>query len=89
MKLNIDILMTALLIVFLASFAVMLAYSEIWQLNLSTESSGGPLDLLRARIAFAASCVGIAIGAIMLYLMSTKYAQNEKKQDALPTPTHE
>lgn len=83
MKPNIDVLMTILLVVFIASFAALLIYSGFWQINLSTEGPRAPLDIEHAQVAFVASCVGIASGASMLYLMDTKFTQNERKQDAV------
>ena len=85
MRLNIDSLMVALLAVFVASFAAMLFYGEIWQVNLSTLGSTTPLDIGHAQIAFAFSCVGIPSGAVMLYIMETKFPQDERKQDAVLT----
>jgi hypothetical protein len=88
MKLNIDILMTALLIVFVVSFAAMLLYGEIWQVNLSTQGSRTPLEIGHAQIAFVASCIGIASGASLLYIMTTKFAQDDRRQNADSTSSH-
>ena len=78
MKSNIDLLMTVLLVVFVASFLVFLIYGELWRINLSTEGAAAPLDIGRAQIAFIASCVGIATGASMLYITETRFAKDEK-----------
>lgn len=88
MKLNIDILMTTLLVVFIVSFAAMLIYGEIWQVNLSTQGSRTPLEIGHAQTAFVASCVGIASGASLVYIMATKFSQDEKRQDAVSTSSH-
>jgi len=88
MKLNIDLLMITLLIVFVVSFAFLLVYGEIWQVNLSTQSARTPIDMTHAQIAFAASCTGIASGALILY-MTEKFAQGERKQNAVSPPIHD
>jgi hypothetical protein len=88
MKPNIDVLMTILLVVLVASFAATLIYGEIWQVNLSTQGARAPLDIGHARIAFLASCVGIASGVSMLYIMDTKFAQDVRKQEAVSTSSH-
>lgn len=88
MKLNIDVLMVTLLAVFVVSFVAMLIYGEIWQVNLSTLGATTPLDIGHARIAFAFSCLGIASGSSMLYIMEKKFPQNEKKRDAVSASLH-
>ena len=82
MKPNIDVLMIALLVVFVASFVATLIYGEIWQVNLSTQGARAPLDIGHARIAFLTSCVGIASGVPMLYIMDRKFPQDVRKQEA-------
>jgi hypothetical protein len=80
MKLNIDVLMILLLAVFVVSFIAMLTYGEVWQLNLSTQGVQTPLDIEHVGIAFTFSCMGIASGVSMMYMMETRFSQNERKQ---------
>lgn len=88
MKLNIDVLMTILLVVFVVSFVVLLIYGEFWRINLSTEGARTPLDIGHAQIVFTASCVGIASGVSMLYIMDAKFSQDKRKQEAVSTSPH-
>jgi len=77
------------LVVFVVSFAVMLLYGEIWQVNLSTQGPRTPLDIWRAQVAFVASCFGIVTGSSMLYIMVTKFAQNARKRDTVSKLSHD
>jgi hypothetical protein len=84
MKLNIDVLMIALLIVFIASFAIMIVYGEFWNINLSTESAGAqPPDFEHAQVAFIASCLSIASGASMLYITGKRFSEDKGKEKAV------
>ena len=87
MKLNIDILMATLLVVFVVSFVITLLYGEVWMVNLSTQGSRTPLEIWRVQVAFAAACVGIVTGAAMLYVMATKFGKDATKQVAPSTPS--
>lgn len=85
MKLNIDVLMALLLTFFVVSLVAMLFYGEIWQVNLSTSGASAPIDIAHARIAFVFSIIGIASGAFMLYVMDTKFGQDQEKQGTVST----
>ena len=79
MNININVLMIILLIVLIASFAILIIYGEIWRIDLVwSDSHIERTDHERAQIAFIASCVCIASGASMLYIMETQFSQNEK-----------
>lgn len=80
MNININVLMIILLIVLIASFAILIIYGEIWRIDLVwSDSHIERTDHERAQIAFMASCVCIASGASMLYIMETQFSQNEKE----------
>ena len=79
MKIGIDVLMTVLLAVFIASFAVLMVFGRIWEINLSmADRSIETFDRERAQSTFIASCFCIGSGVSMLFIIEKRFPQSEK-----------
>lgn len=87
MRINIDVIMTILLVVFICGFVAVIVYGEVWRIRLiMTDTRFESFDYGHAQNAFIASCVCIASGAPMLYLFATKFSP-EQKEEKPPTST--
>ena len=81
MKPNMDVLMILLLVIFVASFAAMIIYGEVWRIRLSTtDVQVESVDRERAKNTFILSCISIVSGASMLYIFGTRFAQDGEKR---------
>jgi hypothetical protein len=83
MEINIDALMLVLLITFTASFTALIVYGEIWRIRLPTTDV--PLenfDRGRTQNVFIMSCISVASGASMLYIVETQFPEQEKQKAA-------
>ena len=91
MKINIDVLMVILLIIFVGSLVGVIIYGEVWRINLSmTDTQVENFDAGSTRNAFILSAVCIASGASMLYILITRFPPEEKKKEVpAPGATHE
>jgi hypothetical protein len=84
MRLNIDALMIILLIALIGSFVTLLIYGEVWRISLSmTDMPIESYDRGHTQTAFIVSCVCIASGASMLYLIGAQFSEDNKKKDTL------
>jgi hypothetical protein len=90
MKINIDVLMVILLVIFLGSLISLIIYGEVWRINLSmTDTHIENFDPDRTRNAFLLSAVCIASGGSMLYILVTRFPpEEEKKEASAPDATH-
>ena len=90
MKINIDVLLLILLVIFVGSLVWLIIYGEVWRINLSmTDTHVENFDPDRTRNAFILSAVSIASGASMLYTLVTRFSQEEeKKKVPAPDATH-
>ncbi|MGA3191031.1 MAG: hypothetical protein ABSD73_00780 [Candidatus Bathyarchaeia archaeon] len=91
MKMNFDVLIIILLVIFVGSLVWLIIYGEVWRINLSmTDTHVENFDPDRTRNAFILSVVSIASGGSMLYILVTRYSQEEEKKEvsapAPPTP---
>jgi uncharacterized membrane protein YbhN (UPF0104 family) len=79
MRINIDVLMIVLLVVFISSFLGLIIYGEIWRIRLpTTDVQIESFDRGRTQNAFILSCVAIACGASMLYVADTQFPDEQK-----------
>lgn len=86
MKINIDVLMVILLVIFVGSLVWLIIYGEVWRINLSmTDTHIENFDSDRTRNAFLLSVVCIASGGSMLYILVTRFPPEEEKKK-VPTP---
>ena len=82
MKINIDVLMVILLVIFVGSLVGVIIYGEVWRINLSmTDTQVENFDAVRTRDAFILSAVCIASGGSMLYILITRYSPDEEKKE--------
>jgi hypothetical protein len=82
MKININIIMIMLLVVFLASFITLIIYGEIWRIRLlTTDTFIESFNLARTQVTFVASCISIASGASMLYIFEIRFPQSTKEKN--------
>jgi hypothetical protein len=90
MKINIDILMAILFVIFVGSLVWLIIYGEVWRINLSmTDTHIENFDPDRTRNAFLLSVVCIASGGSMLYILVKRFSQEEeKKKVSAPDATH-
>ena len=80
MKVDINVLMIILLVVFLTSFVALIIYGEIWQIRLlTTDVPIESFDRARTQTTFIASCVSVGSGASMLYVVGTRFSKREKE----------
>lgn len=91
MKINIDVLMVILLVIFVGSLVGLIIYGEVWRINLSmTDTQIENFDSERTRNAFILSAVCIASGGSMLYILVTRFSpEEEKKEVSASGVTHE
>ncbi|MGB8779458.1 MAG: hypothetical protein WCD81_02280 [Candidatus Bathyarchaeia archaeon] len=91
MKINIDVLMVILLVIFVGSLVGLIIYGEVWRINLSmTDTQIENFDAERTRNAFILSAVCIASGGSMLYILITRFSpEKEKKKVSASGVTHE
>jgi phage shock protein PspC (stress-responsive transcriptional regulator) len=81
MKIDIDVLMMILLAVFVSSLVTLIIYGEVWRINLSmTDTAIESFDPVRTRNAFILSCLCIASGGSMLYIIATRFSQDEERK---------
>jgi H+/Cl- antiporter ClcA len=86
MKINIDVLMVILLVIFVGSLVWLIIYGEVWRINLSmTDTHIENFDPDRTRNAFLLSVVCIASGGSMLYILVTRFPPEEEKKK-VPAP---
>ena len=90
MKINFDVLLIILLVIFVGSLVWLIIYGEVWRINLSlTDTHAENFDADRTRNAFILSAVSIASGGTMLYILVTRFSQEEeKKKVPAPDATH-
>jgi hypothetical protein len=82
MKINTDVLMVILLVIFVGSLVWLIIYGEVWRINLSmTDTPIENFDLDRTRNAFILSVVSIASGGSMLYILVTRFSHEEEKKE--------
>jgi H+/Cl- antiporter ClcA len=82
MKINIDVLMVILLVIFVGSLVGVIIYGEVWRINLSmTDTQVENFDAESTRNAFILSAVCVASGACMLYILITRFPPEEKKKE--------
>ena len=82
MKINIDVLIVILLVIFAGSLVGLIIYGEVWRINLSmTDTHIENFDPERTRNAFILSVVCIASGGSMLYILVTRFSQEEEKNE--------
>ena len=87
MKVNIDVLMIILLAVFLCSFIALMFFGRVWDINLSmTDRPIENFDRERTQSAFISSVLCIASGACMLYIIETRFPQDEKAGNVQTQP---
>jgi hypothetical protein len=91
MKINIDVLMVILLVIFVGSLVGLIIYGEVWHINLSmTDTQIENFDPDRTRNAFLLSAVCVASGGSMLYVLVTRFSQEEEKKEVSASgATHE
>jgi len=77
MKIDINVLMIVLVVVFIASFSTVIIYGEIWRISLLMSNSYRKFDHARTVICFIASCVSIISGSLILYFSETRFSQSE------------
>lgn len=88
MKISIDVLLTILLVTFIACFVVVVVYGEVWLIRLpSTNMTVGNFDYSRSLNTFIVSCIGTAAGASMLYIIQKKFPQGEEVKSLPSTPS--
>jgi Mn2+/Fe2+ NRAMP family transporter len=88
MRINIDILLTILLVTFIVCFFVVVVYGEVWLIRLpSTNMTVENFDYSRSLNTFIVSCVGTAAGASMLYIIQKEFPQDEKVKSLPSTPS--
>jgi hypothetical membrane protein len=81
MRINIDALMIVLLVVFVSSFVALIIYGEIWRIRLpTTDVNLEDFDRGHTQNAFVLSCISIASGASMLYIVETRFPEEEKEK---------
>jgi uncharacterized membrane protein YpjA len=81
MKINVDALMVILLVIFVGSLVGLIIYGEVWRINLSmTDTQIQNFNPDRTRNAFLLSVVCIASGGSMLYVLVTRFSQEEEKK---------
>jgi hypothetical protein len=79
---TIDVLMVILFVTFVGSLVGLIIYGEVWRINLSmTDTSIESFDSVRTRDAFILSVVSIASGGSMLYMLFTRFSQEEEKKE--------
>ena len=91
MKINIDVLMVILLVIFVGSLVGVIIYGEVWRINLSmTGTQIENFDVGSTRNAFILSVVCVASGGSMLYILITRFSpEEEKKKVSASGATHE
>jgi len=81
MKTNIDALMLVLLIIFITSFTALIVYGEIWRIRLpTTDVPLESFDRGHTQNVFVLSCISVASGASMLYIVETQFPEQEKQK---------
>ena len=79
---TIDVLMVTLLVIFVGSLVALIIYGEVWRINLSmTDTQIENFDAVQTRNAFILSAVSIASGGSMLYILVTRFSQEEEKKE--------
>jgi hypothetical protein len=81
MKVSINALLIALLVILIGSFAMVIIYGEVWRIRpLTTESSTSVenYDYGRSLTAFISSCICAASGASILYIIAKEFPEKEK-----------
>jgi phage shock protein PspC (stress-responsive transcriptional regulator) len=80
---SIDVLMVILLVIFVGSLVGLIIYGEVWRINLSmTDTQIESFDAVQTRNAFILSAVSMASGGSMLYILVTRFSQEEEKKEA-------
>jgi hypothetical membrane protein len=81
MRVNIDALMIVLLVIFISSFVGLIIYGEIWRIRLpTTDVQLENFDRGHTQNAFVLSCVSVVSGASMLYLVETRFPEEQKEK---------
>jgi hypothetical protein len=80
---TIDVLMLVLITIFVGSLVGVIIYGEVWRINLSMQDTHiESFDPVRTRNAFLLSVLSIASGGCMLYILITRFSQEEEKKKA-------
>jgi hypothetical protein len=80
---TIDVLMVILFMIFVGSLVGLIIYGQVWRINLSmTDTQIESFDPVATRNAFILSVVSIASGGSMLYILVTRFPQEEEKKEA-------
>jgi hypothetical protein len=81
MKVSIDALLIALLVVLIGSFAMTIMYGEVWRIRPLTTGISTTVenyDYGRSLTAFVSSCICAASGASILYITAKEFTQKKK-----------
>ena len=91
MKINIDVLVVILLVIFVGSLVGVIVYGEVWRINLSmTDTQVESFNAEQTRNAFILSAVCIVSGGSMLYILITRFPPEEKKKEvSTSSATHQ
>jgi len=80
---TIDVMLVILLLIFVGSLIGLIIYGEVWRINLSmTDTQIESFDAVQTRNAFVLSAVSMASGGSMLYILVTRFPQEEEKKKA-------
>ena len=79
---SIDVLMVILLVIFVGSLVGLIIYGEVWRINLSmTDTQIESFDAVQTRNAFILAAVSMVSGGSMLYILVTRFSQEEEKKE--------
>jgi len=79
---TIDVLMVILLVIFVGSLVGLIIYGEVWRINLSmTDTQIESFDAVQTRNAFILAAVSMVSGGSMLYILVTRFSQEEEKKE--------
>jgi len=79
---TLDVLMVILLVIFVGSLVGLIIYGEVWRINLSmTDTQIESFDAVQTRNAFILAAVSMVSGGSMLYILVTRFSQEEEKKE--------